>query len=155
MEQEQTGQSKLFSSNWSLTGGSGFKGLGNVFASPRNPRPGVSARAASREGRQLLVAGDTPEQPPQLGPARGAAFLCPRCAVQPQGRWRPLGTLRLLLSHPNQGKQKAATGAVRKGQGAPGTGAGVPNSQGQSRRLRRGAGAGWEQPLHSFPAGQP
>lgn len=70
MEQEQTGQSKLFSSNWSLTGGSGFRGLGNVFGSPRNPRPDVSAQAASWEGRQMLMAKDTQEQPSQPVPAQ-------------------------------------------------------------------------------------
>lgn len=70
LEQEQTGQSKLFSSNRSLTGGSGFRGLGNVFGSPRNLRPDVSAQAASWEGMQMLMAMDTQEQPSHPGPAQ-------------------------------------------------------------------------------------
>lgn len=67
LEQEQTGQSKLFSSNRSLTGGSGFRGLGNVFTSPRNPRPDASVQATRWEARQMLMAVYTQELPSQPG----------------------------------------------------------------------------------------
>lgn len=90
MEQEQTGRSKLFPSKWSLTGGSGFKALGNVFASPRNPRPAVG-----RE--QMLGAVDTAEQTLQRGAAQSSGTLgttCPASQQSPPDVTLSLGTSR-------------------------------------------------------------
>lgn len=97
MEQEQTGRSKLSPSNWSLTGGSGFKALGNVFASPRNPRPAVG-----RE--QMLGAVDTAEQTLQCGAAQSSV---PSGTTSPASQQSPpdvtlsLGTSHLPLAHSN------------------------------------------------------
>lgn len=129
MEQEQTGRSKLSPSNWSLTGGSGFKALGNVFASPRNPRPAVGREqmlgAVTQQSRPcsvVLLRARCHRGPPALHPSR--ALLMSHC---------PWGPPICPLLTPTQ--CKATAGAVKTGHGAPGRGCRVQNPQAESRRV--------------------